>query len=124
MIDRNFYRNSILLIVTILVVLVAIPRLNTYPMEMKIEELKEKGVEIIYCEERWADIRQSKIDMGGKWLVPSSMRLIFQKIDQWIRSNHDVTDVKVYICKEDRIIWMVDFPPGTNRYMYIEGDRF
>ena len=124
MIDRNFYRNSILLIVTILVVLVAIPRLNTYPMEMKIEELKEKGVEIIYCEERWADIRQSKIDMGGKWLVPSSMRLIFQEIDQWIRSNHDVTDVKVYICKEDRIVWMEDFSPETNRYIYIEGDRF
>jgi len=119
--EWRFCFYSILLMATIFVVLVSIPILVTFPMEMKIEELKAKGVEVMYCQDRWEDVRQSVIDKGHEW-----NRYNWGSFSSVIGELHLYNldyNVIVWVCYEDRVLWFQD-TRGAGNYCFIYGDDF
>jgi hypothetical protein len=104
---------------TVFGVLVSIPVLITFPMEMKIEELKAKGVEVMYCQDRWEDVRQSVIGNGHEW-NRYSWGSFLSAIDDLQGLDYDVI---IWVCYEDRVLWFLDTRPAGS-YCFIYGDDF
>jgi len=116
----------------VFVALVFIPILVTFSMEVKIVKLKAKGVDVEYCQDRWEDIRQSEINKGHEWnrynwgsflsvideLFLEQFRSRRREISLYNLENY----VTVWVCKEDRILWLQGIAP--NSYCFIYGDDF
>jgi len=132
--EWRFYYYSILLMATVFVALVFIPILVTFPMEMKIVKLKAKGVDVEYCQDRWINVRQSEINKGHEWNRcnwGSFLSIIddlhyLEELRIWGREislyNLDYKDVTVWVCKEDRVLWLQGTTPDS--YLFIYGDDF
>ena len=117
---------------TVFVALVFIPILVTFPMEMKIEKLKAKGVDVEYCQYKWEDVRQSEIDKGHEW-NRYNWGSFLQVIDDLFLEEFRVRgreislynldyNVTVWVCNEDRVLWLQEIVP--NFYGFIYGDDF
>lgn len=116
----------------VFVALVFIPILITFPMEMKIEKLKTKGVEVVYCQYIWEDVRQSEIEKGHEWnrynwgsflqVIDDLFLEEFRGRGREISLYNLEYNVTVWICNEDRVLWLQGTAPSD--YCFIYGDDF